>query len=87
MLLHAMQSVSSYMTPASVIDGEGTPKEAAELLLNLTTYIVENGFHLVDFDGVVTTWGDWCAYFNYLRVQRIKKNRHSDSDAVAFFIQ
>lgn len=53
--------MSSYMTNASVIDGEGTPEQAAEFLLNLTTYITVNGYHLVDFDGNVTTWGDWCA--------------------------
>ena len=48
------------MTNDSVIPGQGTVQEAAQFLEDLVTYITSNQFQLIDFDGVVTTWGDWC---------------------------
>ena len=54
-----VQTMSTYMPGGSVLPGEGTPEESAQFLLNLVSYITENGFRLIDFDGNVTTWGNW----------------------------
>ncbi len=54
-----MQIVASMLSNSTAPGSNGTVAESAELLVDLVSYIVANGYLLVDYDGKPTRWGDW----------------------------
>lgn len=54
-----LSTYAAYMPSGNGTGVDGSAEEAAQILTNILVYIVENGFRLIDFNGKMTTWGDW----------------------------